>query len=150
MVDAVWHLCFQLSGQLNELNLPPVAALTQGQDLWQHSCFEMFVKSAGSSYREFNFAPSGASAAYDFKSYRDGQFQRPESLLMSAEAQRDAGMYRLELQLRADGLPWPAQRLGFSCVIEDQQQRKAYWALQHAPGPADFHHSDNFQIELPA
>lgn len=42
-------------------------------ELWRTTCFEAFVRPAGeNAYREWNFAPSGDWAAYDFTGYREG------------------------------------------------------------------------------
>jgi hypothetical protein len=62
----VWKLSFEIFGRIDELNLPAVHALKLGQDLWQASCFELFVANSNHSYREFNFAPDGRYAAADF------------------------------------------------------------------------------------
>ena len=41
--------------------------------LWKTTCFEAFVRPArADAYREWNFAPSGQWAAYDFDGYREG------------------------------------------------------------------------------
>jgi hypothetical protein len=56
------------------LRLPPSAAPVRTDDLWQHTCFELFLFDPESgTYREFNFAPSGQWAAYSFDGYRSGR-----------------------------------------------------------------------------
>ena len=41
--------------------------------LWQMTCLEAFLRAdEAEAYREWNFAPSGQWAAYDFTAYREG------------------------------------------------------------------------------
>ena len=117
--------------------------------LWRTTCFEAFLRRVGSEmYREWNFAPSGQWAAYDFDAYREG----------SKEAEVAAAPYiRVE-----DNLTWwalgatiavPAERkweLGLSAVLEEKDGTKSYWALAHpnADKP-DFHTPDCFVAKLP-
>ena len=55
-----------------QLPLEPARA----DKLWRSTCFEAFLKSDGmEAYREWNFAPSGNWAAYDFSGYREGMGQ---------------------------------------------------------------------------
>ena len=50
-----------------------VAEPWRADELWRTTCFEAFLRPAGEkSYREWNFAPSGNWAAYDFTAYREG------------------------------------------------------------------------------
>jgi len=43
-------------------------------ELWKTTCFEAFLRADGEeAYREWNFAPSGDWAAYDFVTYREGR-----------------------------------------------------------------------------
>ena len=47
--------------------------LPGSDELWQHTCFEAFVRaSSGSEYYEFNFSPSTQWAVYRFTDYRNG------------------------------------------------------------------------------
>ena len=50
-------------------------------DLWQHTCFELFIGAKNDAeYYEFNFSPSGEWAAYEFRNYRDGEPIHAEEL----------------------------------------------------------------------
>jgi hypothetical protein len=39
-------------------------------------------------------------------------------------------------------------RMALAAVVEEEDGRLSYWALQHAPGNPDFHHPDGFTLEL--
>ena len=41
-------------------------------------------------------------------------------------------------------------RLALAAVVEEDDGRLSYWALQHAPGNPDFHHPEGFALELRA
>ena len=145
-------LHYFVTGRIGTLNLAPPAAPERADALWEHSCFEAFVRrsSAGADdgYYELNFAPSTQWAAYRFSDYREG---------MEAAAELDPPRIEtnasdLYFQLRAsfdlpDDGPW---RLGLAAVIEEENRRKSWWALAHPPGKPDFHHQDCFAVDLPA
>jgi hypothetical protein len=148
----VLALTFALEGDLALLRIPAPQPPRRADRLWQHTCFEAFLRHKGeSAYCEFNFAPAGEWAAYGFRRYREGT-----SLMQAWDpciAVRRTGE-RLELDaiIRLECLP-PGQprtqvQLALSAVVEDEQGMLSYWALTHPPGRPDFHHPDAFALEL--
>lgn len=117
------------------------------EELWQTTCFEAFLRGDGeNSYQEWNFAPSGDWAAYDFTAWREGM----------AEAAVPAPPYvRME-----DNLTWwalgativlesgRAWSLGLSAVLEEQGGTKSHWALAHGGDKPDFHDPACFTARL--
>jgi hypothetical protein len=146
-------LRYAVTGKIGELRLPKAAAPARTDELWRHTCFEAFVRPPmGYVYCEFNFAPSTQWAAYAFSGYRNGMRVADEIGAPFIEVQQGADIYMLQASLdleKMSGLPregvW---RLGLSAVIEEKNGALSYWALQHPPGLADFHHSDCFALEL--
>src|SRR5260221_14417187 len=64
---------YSVTGKMSDLHMPPVTAAPRTDELWQHTCFEAFVRtSPGAGYYEVNFAPSAQWAAYRFNGYRTG------------------------------------------------------------------------------
>src|SRR4051812_16775210 len=64
-------LSYVLTGNMDDIRIPPVTAPARRDDLWRHTCFEAFIgASSGTAYYEFNFSPSTQWAAYRFASYR--------------------------------------------------------------------------------
>lgn len=125
---------------------PDGAGRTDG--LWQATCFELFVRAArGEGYREYNLAPSGNWAAYDFTGYRAGQAAAPVPA-PSIAFLRKPGWVELaaRLTLPDDG----RLRFGASAVIADADGGVGYWALAHPQGAADFHDAACFAAELAA
>ena len=126
----------------------PVEEPARTGDLWQTTCFEAFLRSPGEdAYREWNFAPSGNWAAYDFSSHRAGR----------SDADAAAPYVRME-----DNLTWfavgatiavPSKRsfeLALSAILEEQDGTKSYWALAHPEGDKpDFHDAACFAAHLP-
>ena len=119
----------------------------RADELWKTTCFETFLRLASEkSYREWNFAPSGEWAAYDFKHYRKSR----------SNAEVTAPYVRFE-----DNLIWwtlgatiavPAEtkwEMGLSAVIEEKDGTKSYWALATGGDKPDFHSPDCFAARLP-
>lgn len=146
-------LHYQLTADLERLQLPETRSAQRTDGLWRHCCFEAFIGVVGAKdYWEYNFSPSGAWAAYHFTDYREGM----EPLMNGAppELRREDDGKQLRLEASVD-LSWLTRgpsavrcKLGLAAVIEDRAHVLSYWALKH-PGPKpDFHHADGFAIEL--
>lgn len=124
----------------------PPAAPVRTDGLWQTTCFELFVKPVGAeAYFEFNFAASGAWAAYRLDGYRSGMAALP---LDAPVIERLSDGVRISVDL--GGLPSGAWLMGLSAVIEEADGTKSYWALAHGEGQPDFHDPACFVLELPA
>jgi hypothetical protein len=150
--DGRLSLSYVLTGRIGDIALPAIEAPARRDGLWRHTCFEAFLRAAGSiGYYEFNFAPSTQWAAYRFVSYRAGRSDAAEVNAIPIETQSSADSYTLKAMLGLDRLPSPADpswQLGLSAVIEDTSGSHSYWALAHPPGTPDFHHRSNFVHEL--
>lgn len=149
------ELRYILAGTIAGLRLPSVAAPARADELWRHTCFEAFLQSTpGTSYYEFNLAPSTQWAAYRFDGYRSGLTAVHGIAAPRIETGRSNGRFELRAALQLDGLPeldgGKSWRLGLSAVIEEADGAISYWALAHPAGKADFHHSDCFALDLPA
>lgn len=148
-------LTYLVTGNIAGIRLPPKSAHVRADGLWQHTCFEAFVrKNPSMRYYEFNFAPSTEWAAYRFRGYREGMVVAEEMRPPVIEGRTSAETYALQVTLQPDTLPsLPSDVpwfLNLSAVIEETDGRKSYWALAHPPGKPDFHNADCFVLELPA
>jgi hypothetical protein len=144
-------LSYSVTGKMSDVRMPPVMPAARADDLWQHTCFEAFVRtSSGTAYYEFNFAPSTQWAAYRFDGYRNGM-RAAEIGAPQIEIRSGPYSYTLQASLELDRLPDLSReaswRLGLSALIEDQSGM-SYWALAHPPGKPDFHHADCFALEF--
>jgi hypothetical protein len=148
--DGRYALRFVVSGEHANLRLPQRAAPSRREELWRHTCGELFVRSAAAAaYCELNFSPSGAWAAYTFDGYRAGMRPAPLHHAPAIDVQTSDGAWRL---LVSGNLPavthdWAKDALQFACtmVIETADGALSYWALRHPPGVPDFHHGDGFR-----
>ncbi|HZP12513.1 MAG TPA: DOMON-like domain-containing protein [Nevskiaceae bacterium] len=144
------RLSYWLEGELATLRIPADAGLQRGDKLWEHTCFEAFVRQKGqSAYYEFNFSPSRAWQAMRFRAYRDGG-AIAETPVTQVMVSREAAVLRLDALVMLDRLPEPPGRplqLGLSAVVENREGGISFWALKHASGRADFHHDDTFVLE---
>lgn len=139
-------LAYQVDCAPALLALPSLQAPVRTDGLWQHTCFEAFIRHGQSAYAEFNLSPSGQWAAYDFDSYRDGMRAR-EMSPPRIEIETGAAQFVLTAVFDVTGLHGD---LGISAVIEEADGTKSYWALAHAAGRPDFHHGACFAATLPA
>lgn len=146
-------LTYVLTGDLNALRIPQSQPAGRADGLWQHTCFEAFIRVQDSpAYREFNFSPSGQWQAYAFTEYRVGGLLQPAAeplIACVAELGRLMPTLTLTATIQAADLP-PGNtlRIGLAAVVESAAGDMAYWALHHAPGKPDFHHPDTFALEL--
>jgi hypothetical protein len=146
-------LSYIVTGTMSDILMPPALAATRSDDLWQHTCFEAFVRaSPNAEYYEFNFAPSTQWAAYRFSGYRSGKRVVDEIDAPRIDVQSETGSCTLRASLNLGGLPALAHKaswqVGLSAVIEDMTGGMSYWALAHPPGKPDFHHADSFAHEF--
>src|SRR5687767_9605876 len=64
---ATTNIWFGVGAPANRFVIPKLREPWRADELWLTTCFEAFLRPAGTpSYREWNFAPSGNWAAYDF------------------------------------------------------------------------------------
>lgn len=144
---------YVLVGATDQLRIPS-AQLTRGADeLWQQTCFELFIGAQNDAeYYELNFSPSGEWAAYEFRNYRDGGRIQADELDPKIAVQRSADRLELTANVRLNRLPGIQPdvylSLGLAAVIESGDGSLSYWALSHPPGKPDFHHSDNFTLQI--
>ncbi len=150
------ELVYRLNGDLEQLIIPELADPSRADELWKHTCFEIFIlKAEAPGYVEFNFAPIGRWAAYSFRSRRSGM-QNIVAVKAAPIGTLTMGAHfvlRAEVDvLGVDGLPpldapW---RAAISAVIEAADGRKAYWALAHPQGNPDFHAPEGYVLTLAA
>lgn len=145
---ATTNVWFGIGAPTSRFVMPEPVEPARAENLWETTCFEAFLRVPGAaSYREWNFAPSGAWAAYDFSGYRDGR----------TEAEVATPYVRLE-----DNFTWWALgatiavdakevfELGISVILEEQNGIKSYWAIAHPSGEKpDFHDPACFAAHLP-
>lgn len=144
---ATTNIWFGIGAPAARFVIPEADEPSRADELWQTTCFEAFLREEGAHrYREWNFAPSGQWAAYDFSNYRE----------KIAEAEVGAPPY---IRMK-DNLTWWAfgatiavdaktnWELGLSVVLEEKNGSKSYWALAHPTEKPDFHHPDCFIAKL--
>ena len=147
------RITYQVNGDIDQLKIPENSSPCWTDRLWEHTCFEAFIRVSGDpSYYEFNFSPSGEWAAFSFRDYRDGGPLQDESwspeIVVCREADRIelAAVVRLHPSLTVR--PGAQLRIGLSAVIEANNGTLSYWALKHPGAKPDFHHPDSFALAL--
>jgi hypothetical protein len=148
-VTATTNIWFCVGAPAERFTIPALEEEpSRKEDLWDTTCFEAFLRIPGAdAYQEWNFAPSGDWAAYDFTSHREGR----------TDADVNAPYIRVE-----DNLTWWAMgatisvdaaatwALGVAAILEEKDGTKSYWAMAHPPGEKpDFHDPTCFAAHLP-
>ena len=126
---------FRLLGDVSRLVIPTPAAPERADNLWRTTCFELFVTGEGSSYREYNFSPSGQWAAYRFDGYRTGMHPIPAE--METELYQENNGLQFSVKIKTE-FPNPVL-VGLTAVIEETDGELRYWSNTFAPGKPDFH-----------
>lgn len=150
---ALLSLLFRMQAETASLRLPPSRPVRRADGLWQHTCFEAFVRAAdAASYHEFNFSTSGEWAAYSFDAPRAGMrpvphLESPRIGVLHGQGVVDVSV-ELGLGAFGDLTGAPRLELGLAAVIERNDGRKSFWALQHAADRPDFHDPATFAVQL--
>lgn len=140
------RISFEIDADPRALSWPGPAVPAFRDGLWRHSCLELFATDAGQGYREFNFAPSGEFAAYEFDAYRTNM--RPLALGTPGILRgADKDQLGIEVQMPAEWLGATSvepRAIGLTAVLEAINGSHSYWALRHPGDKPDFHHRDGF------
>ena len=131
--------------------LPPAQTPAAADNLWQQTCCEAFVASAGAaSYREFNFSPSAQWAAYGFTAYRQPDRTVLPPVPPQTSIRRLADGFELDAILAHELLPVGNElEIGLTAVLEARNGSKTHWALAHCAQQPDFHLRSSFSLTLP-
>ena len=133
------------------LVLPRFAGRVRQDELWQTTCFEMFVQPAGGRpYAEFNFSPSEAWAAYDFADWREDMALRDMSHDPVITPRKGRQTFIFDVALPLADLPALPAALSLTAVIEEEGGVKSFWAMAHGQDKPDFHDPACFAATLAA
>ena len=133
------------------LVVPPFAGKGRADELWQTTCFELFLMPGdGPPYCEFNLSPSERWAAYDFAAYREGMAERPVEREPQGTMRLGSSFAIFDAAVPLSALPDRDCRMNLTAVIEEQGGVKSYWALAHPAERPDFHDPACFVATLPA
>lgn len=147
---AALQLDYGVHGDISALRVPDLSAPERRDNLWETTCFELFITLDDGGYAEFNFAPSTCWAAYRFDAYREAM--RPVAGVEPwIRAVATDGCLAVSAQLDLSVLvPDLDRAIGLSAVIEQVDGTKSWWALAHPAKRPDFHHRDCFALQLGA
>lgn len=133
---ATTNIWFCVGAPAERFVIPESAEPSQVDGLWRTTCFEAFLRPSGQdSYREWNFAPSGEWAAYDFSNTREGMTPA-EVAVPCVRMEDNLTWWTLGATIAGEAGAW---QLGLSAVLEEKDGTKSYWALAHSADKPDFH-----------
>ncbi|HEX5237247.1 MAG TPA: DOMON-like domain-containing protein [Sphingomicrobium sp.] len=145
---ATTNIWFGVGAPADRFVIPAVTEPWRADELWRTTCFEAFFRADGDdAYREWNFAPKGNWAAYDFTGYREDM--RPADVgsppYIRMEDNFTWWTVGATIAVEADKV-W---QLGLSAILEEKDGTKSYWALAHPSEKPDFHEPGCFVARLP-
>jgi len=150
--DQQLHLRYTLHADLQHLRIPASSISTQTfmDNLWQHTCFEAFIRGSGESYDEFNFSPNGAWAAYRFSHYRQRIAWQTNGFPQISAQQTATGLIvDVIIPSSLFTLNKPQNPLlALSAVLENYRGEHSWWALCHPSEQPDFHHPQSFTYAI--
>ncbi len=140
---------YTLTGAVDDLEVPPVtnASPSRRDQLWQHTCFEIFIGIPNSTrYWEVNVSPNGDWNVYRFDDYRQAMVAETGCQQVTSTWQSLTKGYYLTLELPTDDWLTADQSLevGVSTVIKADSV--SHWALEHTGEEPDFHRRDSFSL----
>ena len=145
---ATTNIWFSIGAPASRFVIPEAEEPTRTDELWKTTCFEAFLREAGSdAYQEWNFAPSGQWAAYSFSGYREDMAELEVGAPPYIRMEDNLTWWTLGATIAVEaGKRWD---LGLSVVLEERDGTKSYWALAHTSDKPDFHAPDCFVAKLP-
>jgi hypothetical protein len=150
--DGALAIRYVLDAELDALRIPALRSARHADRLWQHTCFEVFVRELGANaYVEFNFSPSSEWAMYAFDQYRVAASVKTDRPAPRVAVRATRAALEIEAAIQLDtliALPDVNLAIAISAVIEDREGALSYWALAHPAGQPDFHHADSFALTL--
>jgi hypothetical protein len=142
------NIWFGVGAPAGRFVIPEPVEAVRADGLWQTTCFEAFLRATGEEgYREWNFAPSGQWAAYDFTAYRANMTNADVAAPPYIRVEDNFTWWALGATIAVDAeTNW---QLGLSVVLEEKDGTKSCWALAHPSGDKpDFHAADCFAARL--
>jgi hypothetical protein len=142
---------YQLTGDLTQVEIPPLAAPTRKFHLWEATCFEFFLGIPGNlDYWEFNLSPAGDWNIFHLDDYRQGLRDEAEfiSLPFTVERKPNSLLLALEFDLSKIVSADRSIEVSVTTVIKSIGGEISYWAVNHCGAEADFHRRDSFVIKL--
>ena len=145
---ATTNIWFGIGAPASRFVIPEAEEPTRTDELWKMTCFEAFLRDAGSdAYQEWNFAPSGQWAAYGFSGYREDMVELDVGAPPYIRMEDNLTWWTLGATIAVEA--GKKGDLGLSVVLEETDGTKSYWALAHAADKPDFHAPDFFIAKLP-
>jgi len=144
---ATANIWYGVGAPMDRFLIPQADEPVRADDLWRTTCFEAFLRRTGDdAYREWNFAPSGSWASYDFSGYRHSIGDAPVTAEPYLRTEDNLTWWGLGATIAMEaGVQW---ELGLSAVLEEADGTKSYWALAHPGEKPDFHHPGCFTARL--
>jgi len=147
------ELTYSVSGDRGSIKWPDFEAPSQsaGQrrdNLWHSTCFEFFLASReGPDYLEYNFAPNGDWAVFQFSTYRGVPSKPPVKPPCVLRSDAAVGIFTVAIDFKglASLLHEDTRYLFAMTVILQEPAGQSFWAHRHRVDKPDFHDKALFE-----
>lgn len=144
---SVWYLLRDAQDNVALTDFSP----TRQNNLWQHTCFELFFGEQGSPhYWEMNVTPSSAWNVYAFSAPRSGMCEETKIRNIEPVVYTSSDSIVLHYFFDINRLlpKHSVVEIGISCVVALRNGEKSYWALAHNKEIPDFHDRSAFLLHI--
>ena len=156
---------FYILGNIEDV-LIPTTKLGKVDNLWEHTCFEMFLHNAevdNSSYIEINSAPQNSWNSYVFTSYRNLSANfGVENFVKNVNyetLEHSSAIYHNKVTISVDEKHFLFEsphnvRVSITAVIDTIKMKNAltdtlsYWSIKHCGAIPDFHLREGFILPI--
>lgn len=150
-------ISYKLTGDLNSIDLGTgTPKHKRVKNLWEKTCFELFIQNQKKHYTEFNFSPEFEWNAYYFETLRGPLLEIEKMPAPKIDILLSLDVFHLiaEIDKRAfpegffksgESIPLSA---GITSVIKEKNNQLSYWALSHVDQKPNFHHPDSFKYKF--
>jgi hypothetical protein len=149
--EQVLSIEYFLIGKLDEIIWPEqVDHPSRRHQLWQQTCFELFVGIVGTSrYWEINISPNGCWNVYNFSSYRQNMRDEEQVYAIPTLAVYQEQRFSLSAKISIANFI-PSEKilnLGIAVVLVTNSGN-SYWAMKHLQKVPDFHDRNSFCLRV--
>lgn len=123
-------------------------------NLWEKTCFELFIKNKKDQYIEFNFSPNFEWNCFYFNKSGDGLKEWEKMPTPAIDILLSSEHFLLFIDIKKENFPKEFFKdksqlsAGITSVIKDKSGSLSYWALTHADTRPNFHHFDSFKYKF--
>ncbi|MBC7712702.1 MAG: hypothetical protein H7177_05160 [Rhizobacter sp.] len=150
--DAVF-ISFKLTGALSRVDLGKgIPQHSRVMNLWEKTCFELFIKNSEDHYLEFNFSPDFEWNCFHFEKKKSPPvpYKKMEMVIFDILFSNEVVHVIVELKkiMFPENFFATSMSAGITSVIKEKTGELSYWALSHKDTKPNFHQFESFKYKF--